>query len=62
MPVKAFKSINMLSFYFHWASVLIINEKELKTLKITIIGNILLRKYVRNTPHFLGNYFSKRRK
>ena len=40
MPVKAFKSINMMSFYFHWASVLIINEKELKTLKITIIGNI----------------------
>ena len=38
MPVKAFKSINMMSFYFHWGSVLIINEKELKTLKITIIG------------------------
>ena len=29
-----------MSFYFHWGSVLIINEKELKTLKITIIGNI----------------------
>ena len=29
-----------MSFYLHQGFVLIINEKELKTLKITIIGNI----------------------